>query len=70
MQFAREEEEAVFYRFEEPEVLAYELSRIWENDDWANTLSENARRRAKNFQTMEEIYDKTLDMYHQLANNK
>ena len=70
MQFAREDEEAVFYRFEEPEILAYELSRIWENDDWANNLSQNARRRAQTFQTSEEIYEKTLAMYDELAMQK
>ena len=70
MQFARENEEAIFYRFEEPEVLAYELDRIWENDNLAITLSENARKRAQSFQTMEEIYDKTLKMYDQLVTYK
>ena len=67
MQFAKEDEEAVFYRFEEPEVLAYELDRIWENDDWAQKLSENGRKRAQGFQTMEQIYEKTLKMYDDLA---
>ncbi len=70
MQFAQEDKEAVFYRFEEPEVLAYELSRIWDNDDWANTLSENARERAKTFQTSTEVYEKTLQMYDALVEGK
>lgn len=67
MQFAKEDEEAVFYRFEEPEVLAYELDRIWQQDDWARTLSENGRKRAQTFQTSAEVCAKTLDMYDQMT---
>ena len=67
MQFAKENEEAVFYRFEEPEVLAYELDKIWANDEWAKKLSENGRKRAQGFQTMEQIYEKTLEMYDDLV---
>lgn len=67
MQFAEENKEAVFYRFEEPEVLAYELDRIWQDDEWARTLSYNARKRAEKFQTSDEVYVKTLEMYDDLT---
>lgn len=67
MQFAKENEEAVFYRFEEPEILAYELDRIWQNEELANELSEKGRSRAKKFETYEEVYEKYRDMYLDLA---
>ncbi len=67
MQFAQENKEALFYRFEEPEILAYELDRIWQNDELARSLSENARQRAKRFETFKEVYEKYDLMYHDLA---
>ncbi len=67
MQFAKENEEALFYRFEEPEILAYELDRIWQNDDLACSLSESARERGRKFETFETVYKKYCVMYHELA---
>ena len=68
MQFAKENEEAVFYRFEEPEILAYELDRIWANDNLAEKLSNNARARAAKFDDYQGVYEKYLKMYQQLRN--
>jgi len=66
MQFAKPEEEALFYRFDEPEMMAYQISRIWDDDDLAISLSEKSRARAKLFDTYEEVYKKYGDMYKDL----
>lgn len=66
MQFAEENKEAIFYRFEEPEILAYELDRLWSNDDVANTLSVNARKRAEKFENFNDVYLRYRDMYQEL----
>jgi len=63
MQFAQEGKEALFYRFEESEILAYEIDRIWQNDDLALSLSQNAAERAKKFETFEEVYLKYKEIY-------
>ncbi len=70
MQFAKEHEEALFYRFEEPEILAYELDRIWQNDDLALSLSQKGFERARKFETFYEVYEKYDKMYHDLATLK
>ncbi len=70
MQFAKENEEAVFYRFEEPEILAYELDRIWSDDEWAQKLSSNARRRASRFESFTDVYKRYMDMYQVLIRNE
>ncbi len=67
MQFAQEGKEALFYRFEEPEILAYELDRIWQNDDLALMLSKNGAERALKFDTFEEVYKKYKLMYEDLV---
>lgn len=66
MQFAKENEEAIFYRFEEPEILAYELDRIWSDDDLAKNLSVHARERASKFETFHDVYERYMDMYQDL----
>lgn len=66
MQFAKEGEEAIFYRFEETEVLAYEIDRIWQDDELALKLSQNARRRAKGFETFEQVYLRYKEIYAEM----
>jgi len=63
MQFAKEGEEALFYRFEESEILAYEIDRIWQNDDLALSLSQKAKERAKKFDTFEQVYLRFKEAY-------
>ena len=70
MQFAKENEEAVFYRFEEPEILAYELDRIWSDDDLAHNLSIQARERASKFESYFDVYKRYADMYQTLVEDK
>ena len=67
MQFAKENEEAVFYRFEEPEILAHELDRIWSDDDLAKKLSENGRARAAKFENFNDVYLRYKEIYQKLA---
>ncbi len=68
MQFAKEGEEALFYRFEEPEILAYELDRIWQNDDLANSLSEGAVKRAEKFENFNDVFLHYKDIYADMIN--
>ena len=70
MQFARENEEAIFYRFEEPEILAYELDRIWMDDDLAKKLSKNARIRAGKFEDYNDVYIRYKEMYRELMSGE
>ena len=70
MQFAEENKEAIFYRFEEPEILAYELDRIWADDMHAKELSVNARKRAKKFECFYDVYLRYKDMYQELIEEK
>lgn len=70
MQFAKENEEAVFYRFEEPEILAYELDRIWSDDELANKLSVNARQKASSFESYHNVYEKYVEMYRNLSKDE
>ncbi|MBQ2939387.1 MAG: glycosyltransferase [Clostridia bacterium] len=63
MQFAKEGDEALFYRFEEPEILAYELDRIWQDDDFATSLSEKAARRAAAFEDFNDVSLHYKDIY-------
>mgnify|MGYP003303415682 CR=1 FL=1 len=63
MQFAQEGKEALFYRFEESEILAYEIDRIWQSDELALNLSKNAAERAKQFETFEEVYLRYKEIY-------
>ena len=66
MQFAKENEEAVFYRFEEPEIMAYELDRIWSDDELAKKLSKKARIRAAKFENFNDVYLRYREMYQKL----
>lgn len=66
MQFAQENEEALFYRFEEPEIMAYEVDRIWQNDELALKLSENAARRASRFDSFQDVYADFKEMYRDM----
>lgn len=63
MQFAKEGEDALFYRFEEAEILAYEIDRVWQDDKLAVSLSDNAVKRAKEFETFEQVYLRYKDIY-------
>jgi hypothetical protein len=42
MDIIQDEETGLLYRFEEISILAKQICRIFENDDLANSLSENA----------------------------
>lgn len=70
MQFAKEDEEALFYRFEEPEVLTYQLDRIWSDDGLAKELSLNARARAEKFEGFFEVYSKYKQMYTEMIGDE
>lgn len=70
MQFAKEGEEALFYRYEEPEILAYELDRIWSNDELASQLSNSAKKRAEKFDDYEKVTEKYKRIYEKMASSE
>ncbi len=70
MELAKEGEEAMFYRFEEPEILAYEIDKIWSDDEIAKNLSKNARARAKTFDSYNEVYLQFKNTYKDLIREK
>ena len=43
---AEDGKEALFYRSDDPKLLAWNIKRIFDSDDLALTLSENGRRKA------------------------
>ncbi|MBQ2986521.1 MAG: glycosyltransferase family 4 protein [Tyzzerella sp.] len=66
MDYAKSEEEALFYRFDEPEMLAHQIDRIWSHDGLAVHLSQQAKKRAKCRQNFEEVSNGLLEIYKTL----
>lgn len=64
--YATDGENALLYRFEEYEVLADKISLIFDNDDLAKSLSENARNSLQKLHDEKDIADKTLKIYKDL----
>ncbi len=63
MDFAHPDDEALFYRFEEPIMLAHQIERIWENDDLANKLSENGKIAARRRGDYNKVYSDLQAIY-------
>lgn len=67
MDYAKGEEEALFYRFDEPELLAYHIDRIWSDDELAVRLSGNAAERARKRRDFEEVSEGLREIYNKTA---
>ena len=65
--YAKDEENALLYRFEEYEVLADKISRIFENDNLAQKLSVAAREKMLKLHDEKEIAEKTIKIYRELV---
>jgi glycosyltransferase involved in cell wall biosynthesis len=60
---ARDGKEALFYRAGDPAMLAWQLQRIFEDDDLAETLSRAAQVRARATHDPETIIETMVDVY-------
>ena len=67
--YAKDEENALLYRFEEYEVLADKISRIFDSDALSERLSTHAREKMLKLHDGKDIADKTLKIYEELIVN-
>ncbi len=63
MDYAKDNEEALFYRFDEPELLAHKIDMIWSDDKRAESLSSASRIRARERKDFNEVSEIMLDVY-------
>ena len=63
---ARDGEEALFFRAEDPAQLAFQIRRVFEDDDLALRLSKNARRRARVTHDPEKNLQRMLSVYRDI----
>ncbi len=59
-------ENGLIYRFEEYEMLAYYISRIFDDNLLAQTLSEGAKRSARKLHDGADIYNKIIQIYQNI----
>lgn len=67
--YAKDEENALLYRFEEYEVLADKISRVFDSDNLAEKLSGSAREKMLKLHDGKDIAEKTLKIYENLIAN-
>lgn len=65
-EYARHEQNALLYRFEEPEVLADHILRIFEDDKLAETLSQNAKKDMTKLHVEYDIHARMLEIYQEI----
>lgn len=63
---ATDEKEALFYRFEDTKMLAYQMRRILTNDSLAQALGQNAKNRSKSQYASEHLGDQLMKIYKQI----
>ena len=67
---AKDEEEVLFYRNDDPALLAWNIKRIFDDDTLAVNLSENARKHALITHDPKLNAQKLISNYMQILNNK
>ena len=67
MELARVDRDALFYRFEEPVMMAHQVGRIWNDDALANRLSASARAFARERMGFQEVYLGMKQAYRELT---
>ncbi|KRE57654.1 glycosyltransferase family 4 protein [Paenibacillus sp. Soil750] len=67
-QMAKDEDEVLFYRANDPKLLAWQIKRVFESEELANDLSINAKKHAeithdpkRNLQALLDAYSKILE---------
>lgn len=66
---AEDKKEALFYRNDDPKLLAWNLKQIFDNDELAQSLSENGRKRARITHNAKNNADDLLFAYSDILNN-
>lgn len=56
----------LLYRFEEYDILSSHISRLFEDDNLSQILSENAKRSATALHSEKDIYDTTIKIYNSI----
>ena len=54
------------YRFEDYELASKYIEDIFENDDLANSLSQNARKEMLALHEGNDLYQRIVNIYHQI----
>lgn len=67
--YAAHNKNALLYRPEEFEVLAYYLDKLFQDEEYAKMLADEGRKTMKNIHQNEEIYKQTIDIYQQVLNS-
>jgi glycosyltransferase involved in cell wall biosynthesis len=58
--------EALFYRNDDPSLLAWNIKRIFDDDELANSLSYNGRERASVTHSPEKNAEQLLNVYKEI----
>lgn len=67
---ATDEKEALFYRYDDTKVLAYQIRRLLLNPELAEQLGANARERAKKQYASENLADDLMKIYHEILSSE
>lgn len=67
---AEDGKEALFYRNDDPKLLAWQIKRIFDNDELALTLSENGKKRARITHDAKANADRLISAYNDILNEK
>lgn len=68
-EYAKHGENCLMYRFEDYEVLAQEIMRLFESDDLCQHLSQNASRMMREFRQNNDFYDISKKIYQTIIEN-
>ena len=63
---AEDGKEALFYRNDDPTLLAWRIKQIFDNDDLALTLSENGRKKARIIHDAKKNAEKLMSAYREI----
>ncbi|MEN1729679.1 MAG: glycosyltransferase [Pseudomonadota bacterium] len=63
---ARDERDALLYRANDPAMLAYQISRVFDNDDLRSQLSRSSRERAQQVHAPESIPKRIVSVYRDI----
>ena len=68
-EYAKHEENCLLFRYEDYEVMAQEIMRLFESDDLCQHLSQNASRMMREFRQNYDFYDISKKIYQTIIEN-
>ena len=68
-EYVRNGENAFLYRFEEYDIMASYIQKLFENDELALKISEKARATSNTLHSEKDIYETTIKIYHSVSNH-